>query len=43
MDGIIHPAGSTVEFPFENLFCVFLLDPEGEVALTDRATKDIHE
>jgi hypothetical protein len=42
MDGILHPAGSTAQFPLENLLLVLLVNMERENSLADRAAENIH-
>jgi hypothetical protein len=43
MDGIVHPAGGTMKFAFQDLFFVFLLNPECKVSLADRTAENVHE
>ena len=43
MDGIIHMTGSAVQVAFKDLFFIFCIYPEHEVAFADRAAEDVHE
>lgn len=43
MDGIFYVAGGTVESAIEDLFFIFILNPESKISLADRTAEDIHE
>jgi hypothetical protein len=43
VDGILHPAGSTAEYPLENLLLVLLANMEREISLADRTAENIHK
>jgi hypothetical protein len=43
VDGIVHPAGSTAEFPFEDLLLILLVDMEREIPLADGTAENIHQ
>jgi hypothetical protein len=42
VDGIVHPACSTMQSAFQDLFVILCGDGEHEIALADRATENIH-
>jgi hypothetical protein len=43
VNGILHPAGSTADYPFENLLFVLRINVEREISLADRTAENIHK
>jgi hypothetical protein len=43
MDGIIHAAGRAVEFSFEDLLLVLVVNREGKISLADWTAENIHQ
>jgi len=43
VDGIIHPAGGTVQGPFKDFFCIFCINFERKIPFAYRAAEDIHQ